>query len=70
MRSLLAIALVGLSLLNAAATVSACSVCEALAACPCDMMASDEPGAPFAFFNLQVTQWPQPGCDGTPVTVT
>jgi hypothetical protein len=33
------------------------------------MMASDEPGAPFAFFNLQGSQWPQPG-DGTPVTVT
>jgi hypothetical protein len=69
-RSLLAVALLGLSLLSVAAPASACSVCEALAANSCGMMASDEPGAPFAFFNLQGSQWPQPGGDGTAVTVT
>ena len=70
MRSFLAAAFFGLSLLSAAAPVSACSVCEALSAHSCGMMASDEPGSPFAFFNLQGSQWPQPGGVGTPVTVT
>ncbi|QDV80552.1 matrixin family metalloprotease [Botrimarina mediterranea] len=69
MRLLIAIA-IGLLSLGAAAPASACSVCEALAACPCGMMASDEPGAPFAFYSLQGSQWPQPGGDGAPVTVT
>lgn len=34
------------------------------------MLASDEPDLPFASFTLKGNQWPQPGGDGTPVTIT
>jgi hypothetical protein len=56
--------------LLAAAAAPACSVCESLAAKNCGAMASDAPEAPFAFFTLQGSKWPQPGGLGTPVTVT
>lgn len=70
MRLLLSTALVSLLSLGLVAPTSACSVCDALAARPCGMMASDEPAAPFAFYSLQGSQWPQPGGKNTPVTVT
>ena len=69
MRSFLAVAF-GLLSLGLVAPASACSVCDTLATSQCGMMASDEPPTPFAFYSLQGSQWPQPGGQGTPVTVT
>ncbi|MEO0530793.1 MAG: matrixin family metalloprotease [Planctomycetota bacterium] len=62
--------LILLALLASARFADACSVCEALAAPSCHMMASDAPDAPIARFSLSGHQWPQPGGDGTPVTIT
>lgn len=70
MRLLLSLSILGLFAFGATPQVRACSVCEAVAMTSCGMMASDEPRAPFAFYSLQGSQWPQPGGDGTPVTVT
>lgn len=49
----------------------ACVYCDALGCGECPL-ASDEPGDPpgLARFRLQGSQVPQPGGDGTPVTVT
>lgn len=51
-----------------AAPAHACVYCEAFGCSVC--AASDEPDAPFARFTLHGSQWPQPGGDGSPVTIT
>lgn len=51
----------------------ACQFCDAIGCTPCgrsDSAASDEPREPFARFSLSGSQWPQPGGDGSPVTIT
>ncbi len=55
------------------AAARACSVCDALGCPPCGVVesaASDEAAEPFARFTLDGSQWPQPGGDGTPITLT
>lgn len=53
-------------LLVAASTARACELCEALGCATCGLAAAaDGPG-----FVLQGGQWPQPGGDGSPITIT
>lgn len=54
-----------------AAPANACVYCEAFGQRCCTQgAASDAPGAPFARFSLSGSQWPQPGGDGSPITIT
>lgn len=58
-----------------AVPAGACCVCDALAAPSCGMMAADSAttdgdSPALAFYSVQGSQWPQPGGDGTPVTIT
>ncbi|MEQ8848065.1 matrixin family metalloprotease [Botrimarina sp.] len=48
-----------------AGSARACVLCEALGCASCAVAASDGPG-----YVLQGGQWPQPGGDGSPVTIT